>query len=469
MNDNTKDYYDIPAEWIPSSNFANRPTSEISDINLVDGLWTFVYSSGSSSSSSEAEDNTTPTKSRDAAKESKSDSGALPELETAVTSQRNEPQPRLRSLSNDVKMIERPRLRRKANTAPPGTLSVPQYAPHPPRRAISARPRAFRGRDKQQASRVAHRLDFGKTRDDDLKKPREQIPPQARLETQGDNNQTPEDTRLPGSFSGKARVRETLDKKKMVRLKTDIVDFESQGLLSSPMSMLNTPREMYAIPEQHPTSEEPSSPCSPPAKNARRSILSSLAGTSPTLHLIKTRQHTSMHDCHIRMSDLAARQPIYVAGAICLEEHAPKLRKDSVASLDPFTKAGESDDRRNCDMLVVDSITSFFDDLGVMEGATEECLDRYWHDAYRAPRHIANARMSIMIITSMQEAPVTSVTTPQRGRSPQGQGSRFSFSSASSSSSLAARSGTPMRQRDKLKRLLSPAFPGSGFRRTPAD
>jgi hypothetical protein len=473
MSNSTKDYYDIPAEWIPSSNFANRPMSEISDINLVDGLGTFVYSSDSSSSSeadSKAEDDATPSEPRDPAVEleleSKSKSGVPPELEMAVTSRTDAPQPRLRSLSNDVKMMDRPRLRRKAATAPPGTLSVPNYAPQPPRRAISARPRAFKGRDKQQASRVAVRLDFGKTRDDDLQKPREQIPPAAHLETRGDNCQTLKDAQLPGSFSQKARVRRTVDKKMMVRLKTDIVDFEPQGLLSSPMSMLNTPREMYATPEQHPASDEPSNLCSPHAENARRSILSSLSGISPTLHLGKTRQHKSMHDGHVKISNLAGWQPIYVAGAICLEEHAPELRKDSVASLDPFTKAGESDDRRDCDLLVVDSITTFFDDLGVMDDTTEECLDRYWHDARLAPRQVASARISTMTITSIEAMPVTNVATPQRGRSPQGQGSRFSFSSASSASSLAARSGTPMRQRDKLKRLLSPAFPGSGFRKT---
>jgi hypothetical protein len=465
MNDNT-DYYDIPTEWIPSSNFANRPTSEISEINLVDGLWTFIYSYGSSSSSSEVEENTNLLNPRHASESAESESGAPSESGTTATSCiMDTPQPRLRSLSNDVKIMERPNLRWKAATAPPGTLSVPNYAPELPRCAVSARsrpPKTFSGRDQQQTSRVTDRLNFRKTRDDDLKGPQGPLPSPPHLEIQDDSSLTLKDARLLGSFSQKARVRKSLNEKKMAKLKMDMddfVDFESRGLLSSPASMLDTPREMYAIPE-HPMAEEPCSPSSPYAKKARESILSSLSGTSPTLHLGKTRLCEPMHDGHIRKSNSAGWQPMYVAGAIRLEEHAAKLRKDSVASLDPFAKEVESEGKRNSDLLVVDSITTFFDDLGVMEYATEECLDMYWHDARRAARHVASAG------TSIEEAPVTSVAKPQG--SPQDQGSRFSFSSASSSSSQ-ARPGTPMRQRDKLKRLLSPAFPGSGFRRTPVD
>jgi hypothetical protein len=455
--DTTKDYYDIPSELLPSSNFANRPASEISDVNLVDGLWTFIYSSGSSSSSSELEDTVTPTGPRDAAESLESESGALPELEATVTNQTiHTPQPRLRSLSNDMKIKERSQSRRKAATAPPGTLTTPDYAPQPPRRAISARPTTSKERGRRQAVRSADRSDFRRKRDEDLKGPQRPLPSLPILEVQGDSSQTLKDTQLPRSFSQRPRVIKTLNEKKLARLQTDIVDFESRGLLSSPRSMLNTPREMYAIPEKVSTSEAPSSPSSPHAKKAQRSIVSSLSGTSPKQHLSRARHCKSMYDVHTKRSNLSGQKQIYVPGAIRLEEHPAKLRKDSVASLEPFAKEVGFDSRRNSDMIVLDNITVFFDELGVVEDATEACLDRYWYD-------VASARTSIITITSIDETPATSVEKPQQGRSTQGP-SRFSFSSASSSSSQ-ARNGTPMmRQRDKLRRLLSPAFPGSGLR-----
>jgi hypothetical protein len=448
--DYTKDHYDISFELLPSSNFANRPASEISDIHLVDGLWTFIYSSGSSSSSSEPEDNKTHTELRDAAESLESGSGALLELEATVTSRTiYAPQPRLRSLSNTVKVKEPSQLRRKAATAPPGTVLY--YAPQPPRRAISTRPTTSKERGRRQAVRLVDRLEIRGKRNGDLEGPQGPQGPQGPLPSlpplkmQGDSSHTLKDARLFESFSQRPRVRDTLNEKKLARLLTDIVDFESRGLLTSPRSMLITPREMYAIPEKGFTCDEPSSPSSPHAKTARRSIMSSLSGTSPRLHLSKTHHCKSMHDGHIGKSNLTGRQPIYVAGAIRLEEHPAKLRKDSVASLEPFAKEVEFGSRRNSDIVVEDSITMFFDELGVVEDATEACLDRYWHD-------VASARSSIITIV---EAPVTSVMKPPRECSPQ-RVSRFSFSSASSSASQ-----TPvMRQRDRLKRL----FPGSGLR-----
>jgi hypothetical protein len=442
--ENTKDYYDIHFDLLPSSNFANRPASEISDVNLVDGLWKFIYSSGSSSSSSELEDNQTPTGPRHAAKSLESGSDALPELEATVTNQTiNAPQPRLRSLSNDVKMKEPSQSRRKAATAPPAIVLY--YAPQPPRRAISARPIASKERGRRQAVRLTDRLEFRAKRDEDLEGPQGPLPSLPPFKMQVDDSYTLKDAGLLESFSQRPRVRETLNEKKLARLLTDIVDFESRGLLTSPRSMLNTPREMYAIPEKGFTRDAPSSPSSLHAEKARRSIMSSLSGTSPGLHLNKAPHCKPMHDGYIGKSNLAGRQPIYVAGAIRLEPHPSKLRKDSVASLEPFAKEVEFGGRRNSDIIVEDSITKFFDELGVLEDTTEACLDRYWHD-------VASARTSIITIV---EAPVTSVVKPPRGHSPQ-RLSRFSFSSTSSSASQ-----TPMlRQRDRLKRL----FPGSGLR-----
>jgi hypothetical protein len=46
MDHPIEDYYDMPAELLPSANFAGRPTS---DISMLDGLWTMIISSSSSS------------------------------------------------------------------------------------------------------------------------------------------------------------------------------------------------------------------------------------------------------------------------------------------------------------------------------------------------------------------------------------------------------------------------------------
>jgi hypothetical protein len=463
MTESTKDYYDIPTEWIPSSNFANRPMGEITGISLMDGLWTFICPSDSSSSS-EAGNNSTP-RPRDAAKLLYSEVDSTREAATTLAgSSSGASLQKPRGLSKDMKKLEGRTILKKAASAPPGPLSMGQaYTPEPPRRVVSARSGSSEavGRNAPQPTRLVLDSLVGSCDIDCTKL-------QGRLQTPlclGSNRCLQGDARLPSSFSQKARVKKTLEKKDIVKLKTDIVDFESRGLLSSPVSMLNTPRELYAIPEKYATSEDLCSLSNPYAKDARRSIISSLSGTASSLYLGKTRRRKSLHDNHGNDTHLAGRLPIYLPGEICLEGHPAKLRKDSVASLDPFAKEVEPRGKRYSDMIILDSITKYFDELGVMEDETECCFDRYWLDAYRASCRSVDSRESSS--TSVEEPPFRK---PERPRSERiVQGSRFSFSSASSSSSSLPRSGTPMRQRDKLKRLLSPAFPGSAFLRTPAS
>jgi hypothetical protein len=433
MNDSTRDYYDIPAEWIPSPNFAGRPASEISEINLMDGLWTFMSSSGSSSSSSEHDDIPTPIP-RDIAESTEAEHVIPQRLEITVTGPDFvTPQPRRTSLSKDVNVHDRPILLEKATSSPSGGFTTPNYAPQPPRRAISARlgtSRSNRGRLPQREDSAIDPFSFEGAQDD------KRVGPQGRL---------PSPPRHMDS-----------------RLRTDIVDFESRGLLSSPISMLSTPRELYPISEKCPAVDEPSSPSSPQAKDARRSIMSSLSGNGSSLYLLKLHRQTSMHDDRIVKMYPPGWQPIYLPGPISLEKHPAQLRKDSVASLDPFAKELEPRVRRHSDMIVLDSITGYFDDFGVMEDPTEACFDMFWRHTHQAPDEVADARKCS--ITSVEEPPLRSPESQRSRRSLQG--SRFSFSSVSSSSSL-PRTGTPMRQRDRLKKLLSPAFPSSAFLRTP--
>lgn len=447
MDGVVKDYYDIPDQWIPSSNFANRPASEISEINS-DGLWTFMSSSDSSQASSEAEDILPPT-SRETPGRTKR------EPEPVIIA----PQPRLSRSSNYQQVLNCSIMREKAATAPVGGLDIPAFAPQLPRRAVSVRlgpSRTIRGRNPQREDHAVDPLTVRRAFVDELMGPHGRLPSPPGPTAMSDSSLWG-DAALSRSFSQRARIRKTLEDKNAKRLKIDIVDFESQGLLSSPRSMMNTPRELYAIPEKRATVEEPSSPSSPHAKDARRSIMSSLSGKGSALCL-KVSRHQRQVTCTLKMYP-EGWQPIYLPGKICLAKHPAQLRKDSVASLDPFAKEVEPRIRRHSDLRVIDSITAFFEDFGVTEVATEVCLDIFWRDAHQEPHHVADARRSSIL----------SVEEPLL-RSPQSQhslrGSRFSSSSASSSTSL-PRNGTPMRQRDRLKRLLSPAFPGSAFLKAP--
>jgi hypothetical protein len=331
---------------------------------------------------------------------------------------------------------------------------MPDYAPQPPRRAISARvgpSTSIKRRTPPQGNAVITPLTIGGAYRDN-----QGLPCPSK---QGSSNLPRRDAKVPLSFSQKARVKKTLDDKNLGRLNTDIVDFESQGLLTSPTSMLNTPRELYTKPEKGVIH---GGPCCPHSKDARRSIMSSLSGTSPSFRL---RRHTPTRNDSAKILP-AGWQQVYLVGAIRLEEHPARLRKDSVASLDPFAKEVEPSGKRLSEMIVLDSITVFFEDLGVVEDATEQCLDMYWRNTGHAPRCVASVRQISVASIDVAPPPTKSTELPPIERTPKG--SRFSFSSASSTASQ-PRTGTPMRQRDKLKRLLSPAFPSSAFLKTPAD
>ena len=372
---------------------------------------------------------------------------------------------RTRGSSNDLKIMDRPRVKMSA-TAPPGTSSLP-YTPQPPRRAISVRlgqSNTLKGRTTQQENAVTAPLVVNGFFDGEQVGPHKQLPQPTRplLGEQSENSELTRDAQLASSFSQKSRVKIALNDKNLGQLNTKIVDFESRGLLSSPTSMLNTPREQYSIPVKHSTTQDPSSPHS---IDARRSIMSSLSRTSSSpVHPATQSRYAPIHNGGTRKTRPTGRQRIYVPGVIRLEEHHAMLRKDSVATLDPFDEAIEPRVKRFSDMIVLDSIIVYFKELGVIEDATERCLDRYWRDTEHPPRHVADSRKSS--VTSIEEAPQKSFGKPQDRWS--SHGSRFSFSSASSTASLPP-IGTPMRQRDRLRRLLSPAFPGSAFLKPSVD
>ncbi|KAF2030047.1 hypothetical protein EK21DRAFT_100782 [Setomelanomma holmii] len=463
MVDETKDYYDLPTEWLPTANFAGRPTSEISELNLMDGLWTFIISSSSSSSSSEVEDGPTQS-SRNTVKSSHTEPDALqqPSLEMASPGDVS-PKARGRRLSDDVKVMERPRLRKKSATTPPGGFGMPDHAPQLPRRAVSARQGRSNTTKKRNPkpyvagmSLLAAREEGGNGAGGPVVQhapPTGALPQPQQTRHQSEDAQNGRDARLSDSFSQKARVRKTLVDKNLQRLDIRIVDFEARGLLSSPLSMLNTPRELYVIPEQQPMRQNPTSP---QPIDARRSILHCLSkSTSSTRHPKAQERQYSRPE----------RQRIYLPGTICLEEDPAMLRRDSVATRDPFDKAIKPRGKSFSDMVMLDGITMYFEEFNIIQEATEQCLDQYWCDTSRGQHRAAGSRPSS--VTSVEEPTPKSPRKPQSGRSPHN--SRFSFSSTSSTSSQ-PRAGTPtVRQRDRLRKLLSPVFPGSAFLKSSTD
>jgi hypothetical protein len=358
-----------------------------------------------------------------------------------------EQRPRGRSMSNDENVADRPRLRKKSATAPPGGMatSAPGYVPQLPRRAISARvgeTEGIQGRTPQQT----YGTNPWSAREVQQSERSKQPPQSPRLPPS--SSEVTIRAPSPESFSRKARVRKTLEGKNVGRLNTRIVDYESRGLLGSPTSMLKTPRELYPIPEKHPAGNAHwrADPLSPHSVGARWSILSSISPRSQQSHRGRSRKKGS------KRSRQAEKLRVYVPGPVRLEGHRAQLRKGSVASLGPVDEGATTKGKRYSDMIVLNSMTMYFAELSVLEDASEECLDRYWRDTKPpVPRHVVKPSVSsieeIPIVESPRRPSITSTT----------RGSRFSSSSASSSSTTA-----PMRQRDRLKRLLTPGFTSSG-------
>ncbi|KAH8732970.1 hypothetical protein GQ44DRAFT_696742 [Phaeosphaeriaceae sp. PMI808] len=469
------DYYDIPTEWIPSSNFAGRPAGEISDsgeVSVTNKRWTFYTtsesstSSTSSTSSSSAED-MLASKPGEYTESTPTPTQTSPQKPTiiitspTVTMQK----PLSRSLSDSAKFIRHPRAHAtlaRAATTPTCAPRMPDYAPQPPRRAISERigqPDTLKARIICQESVMIELVDAKEGGPEELPGSKRWPIQRIHFQEQCYQNHYTTSKQLSRSLSQKARVRKTLHNKGLGRLNTSIKDTEPLGQLR-PSSMMLTPRELYGLQEGQSPGEDPSNPH---AIDARRSIISSgLVKVTSSCH------HSTMKAGSILLSDKGSKRTswmrekrMYEPGAICLEKHPAEPRRDSVATLDPFDKTIGPRNKRFSDTIMLDSITMFFEELGVVEYASEQCLDRYWDGVNRKRCHVASLRKSI---TSVEELPVRSLTRSLSLRSPRS--SRFSFSSASSTTSQ-ARAGTPMR--DRLRRLLLPPFPGSAFLKTAGE
>jgi len=165
--------------------------------------------------------------------------------------------------------------------------------------------------------------------------------------------------------------------------------------------------------------------------------------------------------------DAAGQGRIYLPGTITLAQHPAKLRRDSVATLDPFAfdPKLESPVRRKSDLVGLDSIAMFFKGFGIVAEVTEMTLDRYWLRESCGPTddlvEDSQADARNPSVSSVEETGPKGAWVAHSGR-----GSKFSFSSASSAASVPP---PEKRKRSRLRDLLSPGLPGSAFLKAPAS
>lgn len=466
MQTTGENYYDIPDDELPSANFAARPASEISDLGLpdIDGLWTFTsFTVSLPPGNIDGEDNFdngptstahTPDTPRMPQPEWPRTPPDTPAIKVVSPSRRQSLRQHLRKISDVASIVRRPSLRQKASTAPPGAFNSSEYAPQLPRRAMSTR------LDKRDSANERHSRHLSS--ESDLKARRvlgmserdmeEERRWSRTRQDESDNLKEQGDTEFlqpNASFSRKPRVRETLEKKQLTRLRMDFVATEPNEIVDSPHSMLGTPKELYAAPQSllQPGRFRPTS-----AIHGRRGTSTPVSPKTPSPFLRPQPQSYEYTAGDEGLEDLFQART-YVCGPIWLERHPAMLRKNSVATLEPFASDLDLIGRRPSDLLVLEQTVVYFDGMGLSEIATEACLDRYWLNGPQEALHETEA-------DAVELAP----TTPRSQHSSSSRDahsdlSRFSFSSASSRANVPQGSSQKC-QLIRLRRLLSPARPG---------
>lgn len=474
-----EDYYDMPVEMLPSANFAGRPTSDIS-MSMYDGLWDLVFSPSCYSSEDEAaydgdeaalQQRTPP---RPPPSPTQMESPVRPTIRVTSPTLKDKRGIWGESLGNNESMIDRPRLRKKSQTAPPGGFEA-QVAPLlEPRRAISVRlsySNTIRKRRPKSDDGSANCLDTRKVSSNGLLGPRRALPKPPCQDNEATSHCA---TRTLGSYSDNSLGQGALKQKQLRTLNTlntALANFESKILPTSPSSMLETPRECYATPERIATSKTLGSP-----RSSRSWGPKSVRPVRPIAHITHSpscarpnvEAHYTLKRKHHGDVDAAERRRVYLPGAIMLAEHPAKLRRDSVATLDPFTFDPKLDSlgRRTSDTAGLDSMVMFFEEFGVVAKVTEATFDQYW---LRQSLNMSDAMDEEMEDFVARKASVSSakVVGPMGPYVAQGPpGLKSSFSSASSVISMHP---PEKRKRSRLRGLLSPGLPGAAFLKSPAS
>jgi hypothetical protein len=153
-----------------------------------------------------------------------------------------------------------------------------------------------------------------------------------------------------------------------------------------------------------------------------------------------------------------------------LAKHPAKLRRDSVATLDPFTFDPRLDSlgRRISDIVGLDGIVMFFEEFGVVGQVTEVTFDQYWLRKSLIMSDDMDEEMEDMVARKRSVGSVkeTGPLGSWVAQSPRREGLKSKFSSASSTVSMHA---PEKRKRSRLRGLLSPGLPGAAFLKSPAS
>lgn len=378
--------------------------------------------------------------------------------------------PRQSSEATITPATERPRLRRKAHTAPSGSLrDVPgargSFTPQPPRRAVSSTTaEAFSRSGSRQRRRPSKEQSLTPS---ELSQPGLQASRSllSKKKTSKRNSgarmglrskplvwrmtSPPKPYELPPelkpSFSSKQRVRDALRARKVdtLRVELDAVAVlpsnDSGGLLvprTPAPSIVPTPSAFYKRAGSVRTKTPPSpatsatslrnighvnSTVAPLGNNGMRSAplrvvaaprssslpktplrssaTSSSAGPSTSGTWSKRAKHFSLPLSPVaqrvpwRRSIVVdgdpewvatpvpgkRRRPVYIPGPIQLEENtAVTPRRDSTTNLERFDDGTVHEAKRYSDLVALEGIVMYFEDLGVAEEASQGCLDQFW-------------------------------------------------------------------------------------------
>ena len=363
---------------------------------------------------------------------------------------------RPRQLSTQaIPTTPRPRLRRKVATAPAGSLHIYSgMRPQPPRRAISvrtARPSQtstsrYRMRSMRTpfpqlsllatptsrstiSQRKSKKWSVGKVGRHNVWRAPLQPTKKFQLLSEALSDQ-------PASFSEKTRVKETLKTKKMKALKTQFVGSPSQDPPGTPSSMVATPEELYGPAGSgrelsYATANLPGHRNSPWSGPPRRPKHFSLPLT-PNAQQRASLKHRAAPDT------VSSKRALYIPGPIQLEEKP-------LAPVQPFDRGSDSKVKRFSDMVALDSVVMFFEELGMWKPATEECLDRHWVEK-KVNRQGATLRKAVPPVPP--RPPIPSVPSGGSGLLSPTRASQLEDRSPASSPR------SPGRQKGRLRQLL---------------
>ncbi|KAF2788850.1 hypothetical protein K505DRAFT_420833 [Melanomma pulvis-pyrius CBS 109.77] len=381
---------------------------------------------------------------------------------------------RRRQLSGDMIRTSRPKLRRKAATAPPGTLYLLSAAPQPPRRAISARvsrPHQNRNNHNRQSglwSTPLPRLSlYGASASRSLITRRKSIrksvgrlglrdkssvwrnPPATYLKKFQLISEALDECRK-NSFSEKARVKDTLKNKNVEVLKMNIVDFNARELPDTPGSMGSTPRELYGKPDEAKANEPPPETGKRRMSSTKRAARFSLA-LSPDIQRCEWIARSSSVLTVRSVNKASHQQQVYMPGPIRLADEISRTPRGGLSTnWDLFSSEIEGDGESFSDTVELDGIVAYFQALRVVDEAAEDGMDKFWEAEFETSPTISSpprptAAPSMPARRPPLSAPSSRPGLPSPIRATRQQDERHPVPSPN------------LRQRIKIRRLLSSA------------